>query len=175
MKANELRSGKYLGHTVYENGIIISPYGKEIKQNINEKGYPQVSLFYNGKDYCKRVHRILAELFIENPNNKPQVNHKDRNRSNYNLSNLEWNTAKENAIHSVANGGRLNWKRNNLGRKNPKSKICENDVLNIRNYYSNKIFSQSQLSKKYMIGVSTINKIIKNKLWTNEELTFNNL
>jgi len=174
MRVEELRIGNYLGHYVYENGIIISSNGKQISENINDKGYPQVSLFYNGKNYSRRVHRILAELFIPNPENKPQVNHKDRNRANYDLENLEWSTAKENVIHSVINGGRLNWFRDNKMSKNPKSKLCENDVVNIRSYYNNKIFTQVQLSKKYQLGVPTINKIIKNKLWnfalTNQEL-----
>jgi len=162
MKANE-----YLGHTVFEDGRIFSKKGKQIKHRLNEKGYPQVLLYHNGKDYCKRVHRILAELFIPNPENKKQVNHKDRNRANFNLDNLEWCTAKENAIHSVLNGGRANWTRNNTGVKNGNSKLTESDVLQIRNLYSIGNYSQGKLSIKFGVNQPTINKIVNNKLWAN--------
>jgi len=165
MKASELRVKYYLGHKVYSNGIIISCKGVSISKRLNEKGYWQVNLFYDGKNHCKRLHRILAELFIPNPENKPQVNHKDRNRANYDLDNLEWSTARENCVHSVLNGGRDNWTRNNKGSNNSKSKICKNDVENILLYYNNKILTQKELSRKYIIGQSTINKIVNKKLW----------
>ena len=62
-------------------------------------GYFKIKLSqnHNGKSFS--VHRLVALAFIENPENKPQVNHKDKNRSNNNISNLEWSTALENNLH----------------------------------------------------------------------------
>lgn len=55
-------------------------------------GYERVCLFNDGKRYEYRVHRLIAETFIDNPDDLPQVNHKDFNRSNNCLDNLEWCT-----------------------------------------------------------------------------------
>lgn len=58
--------------------------------------YYAISFNFNGKQVSEYVHRLVAEAFIPNPNNKPQVNHMDRNTLNNNVKNLEWCTAKEN-------------------------------------------------------------------------------
>ena len=71
------------------SGTILKPscYGR----------YKLVSLFKDGKRYYKKIHRLVAEAFIPNPDNLPQVNHKDENTFNNNVSNLEWCDAKYNA------------------------------------------------------------------------------
>lgn len=70
----------------------------------DNKGYKRADLMKNGKKKSKQVHRLVAEAFIENPYNKPQVNHIDGNPKNNNVSNLEWNTAKENSQHAIRTG-----------------------------------------------------------------------
>ena len=62
-------------------------------------GYVFTGLSQNHNEKSLPVHRLVALAFIENPENKPQVNHKDKNRSNNNVSNLEWSTALENNLH----------------------------------------------------------------------------
>lgn len=69
----------------------------------------------NGKRKNYLVHRLVAKYFIENPDNKSQVNHKDKNKLNNCVSNLEWATPKENMKHHYDNGG---VKRNNQTYKN---------------------------------------------------------
>ena len=72
---------------------------KELKQQ-TKRGYKSVTIAdKNGKLVQITVHRLIAMTFLPNPENKPQVNHKDRNRANNNLDNLEWCTAFENMQH----------------------------------------------------------------------------
>ena len=74
------------------------------KTNITQKGYTQVSLISDeGVLENNRVHILVAEAFIPNPENKPQVNHIDEDKTNNHVSNLEWVTAKENANHGTRN------------------------------------------------------------------------
>ncbi len=64
-----------------------------------KNGYVYVALSKNGKRKSVRLHRLVAEAFIPNPNKKPQVNHIDGNKANNVCSNLEWTTASENQLH----------------------------------------------------------------------------
>lgn len=70
--------------------------GKVLKQHDNGKGYMTISLCVDGKPKTTYVHRLVAEAFIPNPNNLPEVNHKDENPENNNVSNLEWCSGKYN-------------------------------------------------------------------------------
>ena len=74
------------------------------KFNKNHQGYLSVSLYKDNENKLVKVHRVVAEAFISNPENKPQVNHKDGNKANNCVENLEWVTASENIKHSYANG-----------------------------------------------------------------------
>ena len=67
-------------------------------------GYPAVDLYQNGERKTVRVHRLVAETFIPNPDNKPEVNHIDGNKYNNDVSNLEWVTSRENCRHAWDNG-----------------------------------------------------------------------
>ena len=67
-------------------------------------GYRAVELCINNNRYIVGVHQLVALAFIPNPGNKPEVNHKDRNRSNNNVENLEWVTQSENVAHAYRNG-----------------------------------------------------------------------
>ena len=78
--------------------------GKKLNPDIAPNGYYRVTLTRNSKRKQKYLHRLLAEHFIPNPNNLPQVNHKDGNKLNCALENLEWVTVKENVIHAYKNG-----------------------------------------------------------------------
>lgn len=70
---------------------------KEIK---GYRGYKYILLCKNGKQDTVRIHRLVAQYFISNPQNKPQVNHIDANKKNNHISNLEWATALENTRHA---------------------------------------------------------------------------
>lgn len=70
----------------------------------DEHGYFRVTLCKNGRARHWFVHRLVASAFIPNPTGRPYINHKDTDKNNNDVSNLEWATAKENTLHAVANG-----------------------------------------------------------------------
>ena len=70
---------------------------------ITNDGYLNVILYKNTTAQHRLIHRLVAEVFIPNPENKPQVNHKDENKLNNCVNNLEWATAKENINHGTRN------------------------------------------------------------------------
>ena len=78
--------------------------GKVLHPDIAQNGYYRITLSKNGKRKQVYLHRLLAEHFIDNPNDLPQINHKDGNKLNNNINNLEWCTVQENTIHAYKNG-----------------------------------------------------------------------
>ena len=74
-----------------------------LKQAKHHGGYMLVRLSKNGKPHTCTVHRLAAQAFIPNPENKPQVNHIDEDKTNNMIPNLEWVTAKENVNHGTRN------------------------------------------------------------------------
>ena len=79
----------------YKSKKFIQPFD-------NGQGYLVVVLRANGKSKHHRVHRLVAEAYLPNPDEKPIINHKDENKHNNSVANLEWVTAKENINYSVA-------------------------------------------------------------------------
>lgn len=75
---------------------------KSIQTHLN--GYKYVNLNKNGKNSTHRIHRLVAEAFIPNPDNKPDVNHDDADKSNNLPYNLVWSTKKENTQHFIKKG-----------------------------------------------------------------------
>lgn len=76
---------------------------RKICQWVDNVGYYQCNLYKDKKRYFKRVHRLVAETFIDNPQNLPEVNHKDGNKLNNNIINLEWATNSDNTQHGYDN------------------------------------------------------------------------
>ena len=94
-----------------------------ISYTSRNKKYGVVTYYNNGKQKHQYVHRLIAEAFIPNIENKPQINHIDGNTRNNKIDNLEWVTAKENTVHAYRTG------LMNPQKQRPKCKLCENIVL----------------------------------------------
>ena len=86
------------------NGNVLNLKCKILHQTVHATYLYRIRLCVNKVKYSRSVHRLVAEAFIPNPENKPEVNHKDGNRLNNNLENLEWNTKEENMAHAVETG-----------------------------------------------------------------------
>ena len=146
-------NGKYkiddLGR-VYSEFKIITPYD-------NGHGYLAVKLWKNGK--CKQhyIHRLVAETFIPNPNNYPEINHIDGDKHNNVVSNLEWCNRKMNVQHSYDTGLKPK------GEKHFKHKLTENQVAEIRAARGK--ISQRELANKYGVSQTLIYSIQTNKCW----------
>lgn len=118
--------------------------GRLMKQRKTEKGYLRVGLTTNGKPKCMRVHRLVAQAFIPNPENKPEVNHIDFNKKNNCVNNLEWVTGKENAKHSLGNRK----KSNKIECKNI-SNTGEKYISYYSGYYVVRMFGKKYFCKSF--------------------------
>lgn len=123
-----------------------------LRPKLNNKGYKRVSLRYCGKSYDKLVHRLVADNFLQNIENKLCVNHIDFNPLNNHLENLSWCTHSENIEHS-AKSGRMSFN----------NKISQKDVREIREKC--KKTTQRKLAEEYGITFQQISLIVNRKRW----------
>lgn len=91
-------------YMIGRNGSVINSEGKPLATQISNSGYVLVHLHNKGKRKACTVHRLVATHWKENPDNLPQVNHKDGNKLNNNDWNLEWSTQSNNMKHAFRSG-----------------------------------------------------------------------
>lgn len=96
-----------------EGRVMNTKYNKikYLKPGRNQKGYLHVSLCKNNKGKTHTIHRLVAEAFIDNPNNYPQIDHIDGNRANNDISNLRWVTNQQNCFNQKDVRG-YSWDKN---------------------------------------------------------------
>ena len=101
MRHSNYHASDFPNYNVSEDGIITNSKGKIIKGEISNTGYRRVSLSNNNAKHKKMsVHRLVAETYIPNPHNYPEVNHKNENKLDNNVNNLEWCSTLDNLNHS---------------------------------------------------------------------------
>jgi len=93
-----------------KGGVKLSP-SKLLKQGRSKNGYLTVSFSVDSIKSNQSVHRLVARAFIPNESNKPQVNHKDGNKHNNHVENLEWMTCSENGLHAYRVLGNTAWNK----------------------------------------------------------------
>ena len=124
-------------------------------------GYKRVRLCENGKVINYFVHRLVADAFIDNPFNKPCINHKDGDRKNNHFSNLEYVTHSENTQHAKRNG----MLKPQRGEKCGASKLTEKEVIEARRIFSKGNITITSLASQYGIKRQGMTSIIKRKNW----------
>lgn len=123
-------------------------------------GYPSFNITLgNGNKKTIKAHRLVATAFIDNPENKPFVNHKNGIKTDNRVENIEWCTPQENVNHAKKNG------LIPLGQKCGKAKLFPIDVLIIREAFSIGRSIKS-ISKYYKVARPTIRSIINGKSWS---------
>ena len=153
------------GYFICKSGKVLSCLSTKpriLKPKIDGKKYAFVNLGRGNNCYRnKKIHRLVAEAFIPNPENKPQINHIDGNKANNNVKNLEWATQSENIRHAFLLG--LN--KPQKGSQQAQSKLNESDVLSIRQIYESGGATKKQLATKYGVSDTLIHYIIIRRNW----------
>lgn len=158
----------WLGHPEWPRylfspeGGVLSLMGKKpmlLNFSPTPKGYVLITLHKNGKKHRMLFHRVIAEVFCENSENKPQVNHKNGIKNDNRSSNLEWVTSKENHHHArcVLNRG--------FAKGSEKSDIPDDTIrlaLKLR-YFSNK--KMKEISEELGLPISTLSGVFSGKTW----------
>lgn len=157
------------GYCISNHWRVRNKNGKLLAIQKRPNGYYQIGLSVDGKQRFYKIHRLVAENFLESPtleqlewaattkHNKVFVNHKDGDKSNNHYDNLEWCTHQENITHAVDNGLRYTTP--------PSAKLSIEQVSTIRTVYSTESISYTMLAKQYNVSRHTISNIINNKTW----------
>jgi len=127
-------------------GHVLNPF-------VSNSGYVRMNFRVNGKRVNKSVHRLVAQTFIENPNNLPQVNHKDCDRANNNVENLEWCTASYNSQYREKYG---------VSRAEAAGKPVF--AINLSTLEVTHFQSQNEAGQALGINKASINIVIKGKI-----------
>lgn len=130
------------------------------KPCLGTTGYWHLTFVINGKTKAARLHRMVAEAFIPNPENKPCVNHRDGDKLNNHVNNLEWCTYSENSIHAHKTG--LSSVKKGEDVANSIFKTA--DVLRIRELFEMGV-TQPELQKIYSASYAAINSIVRRRTW----------
>lgn len=142
------------GQTPYlakRNGRVLKP--------TTSNAYCEVTLTVGYKKEYKLIHRLVAETFIPNPYNKPQVNHIDENKLNNRVDNLEWVTALENQQHALTNGARP------YGINSYNSKIDREDCKKILKLFYKYKLNAEEIAEVYNCSAGLILNIKDGKTW----------
>lgn len=147
-------------YKVSNKGNIYSLYSNKIlKWKTNNRGYHSIGLYKNGKVYYRLIHRLVAEHFVPNPNNYPQVNHKDENKSNNCADNLEWCTNHYNALYGTRIERTVNNKSYKRSRDKLKRKVVGRSLDGKKVIYLDSIAE----GRKYGFDPPTITNVCKGK------------
>ncbi len=149
---------------------------KNLRPAIDGCGYNRVAMSINGKLVTKKVHRLVAEAFIPNHDNLPQVNHINGIKTDNRIENLEWVTNDQNIAHAIRTGlikmeysdeekKRSINKIIKKGSLNGFSKLSENQVIEIRKKYLPGVYTREMLATEFNVKKATIKDVVNRKSW----------
>lgn len=130
------------------------------KTRLNQ-GYETLFLKNGAVNKNVKIHRLVAQEFIDNPHSKIEVNHKDGNKTNNYVGNLEWCTRKENAVHAFRNG-LIKFRK---GQECLNAKLSNEKVIDIKKRIGAGV-SSVIIGEKFGVSKNTINDIKFNRTWT---------
>lgn len=143
---------------ITEDGRVWSFYtNKFIKHSYLNTGYPMVTLWDGKKSHGRTLHRLVAEAYLPKVEGKPHVNHKDSDRTNPKLENLEWCTRSENMKHGLASGN-FDGKLGRKGKQNGNYRISSEVVVAIIKARREGV-SLKELSIKYKVSLGYVWKL----------------
>lgn len=148
-------------YEVYEDGRVWSLARQNWKKvTVGPSGYLRLMMYVNNKNTRVDLHRLLYRLFVGDIPGGLCVNHKDGNKLNNSLENLELLTPRENTQHAW----RLGLCGARRGVKVPWSKLSESDVLCIRNLYESG-WSQRKLARRFNVTQPAVHKVVSGSSW----------
>ena len=150
-RVRSLREGRR-----FRAGHIMSP-------NLGKFGYTYVNLNEKGIRKTHKIHRLVAQAFLPNPENKPDVNHKNGVKHDNKLGNLEWATKSENTLHAFRTG--LHSGEKMRGHKNGFAKLSYADIASIF-FLRRKGWTHERIGKEFNVSRSNIGLILAKKSWT---------
>lgn len=136
-------------------GIYKTINGYLRKPQLDKDGYPRILLHKDGQKLFG-VHRLVAEAFLPKPEGKDQVNHKNGNKADNRVENLEWCTLSENRQHAFKTG--LQSVPN--GHLSPAAKLTKKQVADIRKKYKPRVYTLEMLADEYGVVFQTVSKVI---------------
>lgn len=137
--------------------------GLVLKPRINRRGYQNVDLKKQGKRKTVSAHKLVAQAFLSNPDNKPTVNHLNGIKTDNNVNNLEWATHSENLSH--AHNIRLRKSPVDILSKNYHRKLNSQQVLVIKHLLKIGKLTHKEIAKIFNVGRSTISEINSGRKW----------
>lgn len=154
-------------YIISDKGEIKNKMGQLKKLNIAKNGYVIVDLYKNNIRHTYLVHRLVAQAFIDNPYNLDLINHKDGNKQNNCIENLEWCDYSYNLKHAI---------KNNLRRENYEyaSVLSKEEVLEIPKMVKWGL-SKCEIARALNVNIGAIKDIFKGKTWFNIGIDFKNM
>jgi hypothetical protein len=148
-------------YMITDKGKVYSKISNKYLKNCSDSmGYEIVTLYKYAKKKTRTIHRLVAEAFIENPLNKKEVNHKDGNKQNNNISNLEWVSRSENQKHAFNTGLQKPVRGENHGN----SKLKKHDISAIK-LLSKTGYKHQVIADYFNVSRRCIGLIIKGQRW----------
>lgn len=143
-----------LDRDIVKSGNIVRRKGKLLSLKGNNQGYYHVQLYSGSRDtrVTAKVHRLVAEAFMSNPELKREVNHLDLDKGNNSVGNLEWATPLENTRHSMAN----------------RTRTCDKLNIDLANKIRQEDLSISDIAVKYKVSRTQIKRVLNNQAWRHE-------
>ncbi len=143
-------------YLVTRDGRVWSEKSNRFLSGMNRGGYRRVDLAGVGRFV---IHRMVAELYIPNPHNKPEVNHINAIKDDNRVENLEWCTGKENREHATEMGLLPR------GEDIPTAKLTKEDVFKIYKLKDNGV-KQMDIAKQFNVKENTLSDVVNNKTWS---------